>query len=60
MHQEYVYVLTLVKAISYKPAFVPAEESPGCFQTPGTHPCSLNNMLLHWLSAGKIQPKKHN
>lgn len=47
MHQEYVYVLTLIKAISYKPAFVPAEESPGCFQIQGTHPFSLSNVLLH-------------
>lgn len=33
MHQEYVYVLTLIRAISYMQAFVPAEESLGCFLT---------------------------
>lgn len=53
MHQEYVYVLTLISAISYIPAFVPAEESLGCFLTLDTHACSLTHALLYRLSAGE-------
>lgn len=58
MHQEYVYVLTLIRAISYMPAFVPAEESLGCYLAQDTQACSFTHTLLYWLSAGGNKTKK--
>ena len=60
MHQEYVYVLTLIRAFSHIRAFVPGEESLGCFQTLDIRTCSLTRSLLHGLSAGKMKQKEHN
>lgn len=58
MHQEYVYVLTLIRAISYTPAFVPAGESLGCCLMPEALASSLTSTLLYQLQAGGNETKK--
>lgn len=58
MHQEYVYVLTLIRAISYTPAFVPAGESLGCCLMPEALASSLTSALLYRLQAGGNETKK--
>lgn len=61
MHQEYVYVLTLIRAISYTPAFVPAGESLGCGLMPEALASSLTSTLFYRLQAGGNETKKkHN
>lgn len=58
MHQEYVYVLTLIRAISYTPAFVPAGESLGCCLMPEALASSLTSALVYRLQAGGNETKK--
>lgn len=58
MHQEYVYVLTLIRAISYTPAFVPAGESLGCCLMPEALASSLTSALLYRLQAWGNETKK--